>query len=156
MSLSFCDRTSSVVSRPRRNVHLMDRGSWGWGGGDHLILLEQYLTGCCTSHSVAGLLCHLRPRGIVHLIDGGSGGGVWLADFIRTVFDKLLQVKGECNLKAYWTLVEWAPPFWIYRRLALCRLRVSRYYHLCRSDFSFPTFFPYILLHFTSVYVENG
>ena len=45
---------------------------------------------------------------------------------------------------------------WIYRRLLLCRLRVSRYYHLCRSDFSFPTFFLYVSLHFNSVYVENG
>ena len=43
-----------------------------------------------------------------------------------------------------------------YRRLPLCWLRVSRYYHLCRSDFSFPTFFLYISLHFNSVYVENG
>ena len=43
----------------------------------------------------------------------------------------------------------------IYRRLPLCRLRVSRYYHLCRSDFSFPTFFVYISLH-VYFYVENG
>ena len=43
-----------------------------------------------------------------------------------------------------------------YRPLPLCRLRVSRYYHLCRSDFSFPTFFLYISLHFNSVYIENG
>ena len=44
----------------------------------------------------------------------------------------------------------------MYRPLPLCRLRVSRYYHLCRSDFSFPTFFLYISLHFNSVFVENG
>ena len=37
-----------------------------------------------------------------------------------------------------------------------CRIRVSRYYHSCRSDVSFPTFFLYISLHFNSVYVENG
>ena len=43
-----------------------------------------------------------------------------------------------------------------YRPLSLCRLRVSRYYHLYPSDFSFPTFFLYISLHFNSVYVENG
>ena len=28
-----------------------------------------------------------------------------------------------------------------YRPLPLCRLRISRYYHLCRGDFSLPTFF---------------
>ena len=36
----------------------------------------------------------------------------------------------------------------IYRRLPLCRLRVSRYYHLCRSDFSFPTFFSLCIFAF--------
>ena len=30
------------------------------------------------------------------------------------------------------------------------------YTDLCRSDFSFPTFFLYIFMHFNSVYVENG
>ena len=44
----------------------------------------------------------------------------------------------------------------IYRLLPLCRLRASWYCHLCRSDFSFPTFFLYISLQFNSVYVENG
>ena len=34
-----------------------------------------------------------------------------------------------------------------YRPVPLCRLRLSRYYHLCRSDFSFPTFFFHISLH---------
>ena len=43
----------------------------------------------------------------------------------------------------------------IYRPLPLCRLRVSRYYHLCRSEFSFPTFCLYISLHFNCVYVET-
>ena len=33
-----------------------------------------------------------------------------------------------------------------YRPFPLCRLRISRYYHLRRSDFSFPTFFLYISL----------
>ena len=47
-------------------------------------------------------------------------------------------------------------PAAIYRRLPLCRLRVTRYYHLCQSDFSFPTLFLYISMHFNSVYVENG
>ena len=36
--------------------------------------------------------------------------------------------------------------FWQYRPLPLCRLRVSRYYHLFQSDFSFPTFFFSIFL----------
>ena len=44
----------------------------------------------------------------------------------------------------------------IYRPLPLCRLLVSRYYHLYRGDFSLPIFFLYISLHFNSVYVENG
>ena len=32
-----------------------------------------------------------------------------------------------------------------YRRLPLCRLRISRYYYLCRSDISLPTFFLYVM-----------
>ena len=53
--------------------------------------------------------------------------------------------------------------FWLTRNkickiqatLAMSTSRIS-IYHLCRSDFSFPTFFLYISLHFNSVYVENG
>ena len=44
---------------------------------------------------------------------------------------------------------------YMYSLLPLRRLRVSRYYHLCRSHFSFLTLFLYISLHFNSIYVEN-
>ena len=43
----------------------------------------------------------------------------------------------------------------MYRPLPPCGLCVSRYYYLCRSDFSFPTFFLCISFHFNSVYVET-
>ena len=53
---------------------------------------------------------------------------------------------GYIHVKKYVTTVK--KSIKIYRRLPLCRLRVSRYYHLCRSDFSFLTFFLYKYLPF--------
>ena len=42
----------------------------------------------------------------------------------------------------------------MYRRLPLYPFRISRYYHLCRNDFSFPTFF-YIYLCISTLYVSK-
>ena len=39
---------------------------------------------------------------------------------------------------------------YMYKRLPLCQFRVSRYYHLCPSGFSFPSFFLYMSFHFNS------
>ena len=85
--------------RPRRVVHLMDRGMGG--EGYYLILLEQYLMGCCELMKMTLSFC-ARTSSVISDLEGlciwwtGKGGGGGNLDYLILLEQYLM---GCCQLK---------------------------------------------------------